>query len=179
MEKRIFLIGFMGSGKSFLGRAMASEWAIPFVDLDHFIENTGGGHFSIAKIFETHGEAFFRTLEAQQLEKIINDFKTILLATGGGTPCFHENMALMNQQGITIYLRTPPDLLVERLLQTSELDKRPLLRHKNQAALLDFVLQKLNERQSFYESAQIIIDQKDNDLEKTITAIETELGKLF
>ncbi len=179
MEKRIFLIGFMGSGKSFLGHQLASKWAIPFADLDEIIENTGGGHFSIAKIFETRGEAFFRALETQSLEKVITDFKTILLAAGGGTPCFHENMALMNQHGITIYLRTSPDLLAERLMQMDELEKRPLLRNKNKATLLNFIAEKLSERQFFYESAQIIVDQKDNDLEKTIIEIETKLAKLF
>jgi shikimate kinase len=157
MSNSIFLIGMMGSGKSHTGQLLAKALGYPFQDLDDLIENTEGS--KIAAIFDKHGEAYFRTLENRCLKSLGNKCP-IVVATGGGAPCFLDNMNWMNQNGITIYLKTAPELLFSRLKnQTAE---RPLLRGRSEADLLAFITTKLAERSVFYEKAILMIEQKAN-----------------
>lgn len=163
---RIFLIGFMGSGKSHTGKQLAERLGLQFIDLDQWIENQQ--QRTIATIFETEGEAFFRQLEQQTLHDMAR-LKNVLLSTGGGTPCFFDNMNWMNQHGITIYLETPISILVQRLLP--ERANRPLIKALESSELSDFIEKKLIERAPFYEQAQVIY--------QTATADEAVAEKLF
>ncbi len=155
---KVFIIGFMGSGKSYVGQQLAQLLDYLYVDTDNLIENTEG--VSIAELFDTKGEVAFRLIESNAL-KGLSKWDNIIVATGGGVPCFHDNMAFINNSGITVYLKTDPELLLERL--KSEAEKRPLLRGRSEAELLVFINSKIAERASFYEQADIIIHQKSNE----------------
>jgi shikimate kinase len=155
---KIFLIGFMGSGKTHIGKQIAQMLDYLFVDTDTLIENTEGS--SIAEIFDTKGEIAFRKIESERL-KGLSKWDNIIVATGGGAPCFHDNMVFINNSGITVYLKTSPELLLERL--KSESEKRPLLRGRSESELLTFIKEKIGEREAFYGQADIIIHQENNE----------------
>jgi shikimate kinase len=149
----VFLIGFMGSGKSTLGRAVALRLGYRFVDADAFIEQQQGK--PISRIFEEEGEARFRELEHLFLKEFQGRGNTII-ATGGGTPCFSGNMSLINQMGRSIFLAVPPEALLQRLRQ--ETAGRPLLAQKTDAELLRGISVKLAERLPIYQQAHITLD---------------------
>jgi len=153
MKLKIFLIGFMGSGKSHWGRIWAGKNLLTFYDLDEQIEKTVGE--SIANIFEKKGEENFREMERYVLRKfdVKNNF---VMACGGGTPCFFENIQWMNEQGITIYLQASPPEILEKIM--NETEERPLLKKLNSSELLFFIEQKLKEREPFYKQATQILD---------------------
>jgi len=150
----IFLIGFMGCGKTTMGRKIANKSGIPFIDLDHQIVEASG--MSISNYFEIHGEEGFRNLESQLLKSIPVDHAGII-STGGGVPCFHNNMDWMNENGMTIYLKLAPKALLKRL-SGKEGAGRPLLQGKNTEEMLDFITLKLEEREVFYNKAKLILD---------------------
>ena len=146
----------MGSGKSTIGKALSRVLAVPFKDLDTFIESEEG--VSINTIFEEKGEIYFRKKEAQLLQKILLSTTSLILATGGGTPCYGNVMEdLLNTENlITIYLKCNVDTLTERLWV--EKDKRPLIVHLDSKALLnDFIRKHLFERNHFYNKAHYTI----------------------
>jgi shikimate kinase len=147
-----FLIGFMGSGKTHWGKIWSRVSGFTFVDLDEAIEKKEGK--SIADIFEQKGEKYFRKIEAKALRSLAGLNNTII-ACGGGTPCFFENMQWMNEHGMTIYLKTTGPQILERVLLEQE--KRPLLKKMNPAELLFFIEQKLKERAPFYNAATQIL----------------------
>lgn len=155
---RVFLIGFMGSGKSYTGRRLANGAAVPFFDLDEWIESREGR--SIRSIFEEEGEPYFRERERDALREMAR-FRDAVISCGGGTPCFHDNMSWMNRQGVTIYLRAPAEVLARRLAREQE--KRPLLKGLNQESLLSFIRSKLEEREPFYLKSSVIYEQKTGD----------------
>ncbi len=155
---RIFLIGFMGSGKSYTGRRLAEEAAVPFFDLDKLIETREGR--SIRAIFEEEGEPYFRERERDALREMAR-FRNAVISCGGGTPCFHNNMSWMNQQGVTIYLRAPAEVLARRL--ALEQEQRPLLKGLNKDGLLSFIRSKLEEREPYYMESSIVYEQKSGD----------------
>lgn len=144
----------MGSGKSYIGRPLAAKLSFQFVDVDNIIENTEG--VKIARIFENKGETYFRQLESDILRGL-GKWDDIVIATGGGAACFHKNMDWMNEQGVTIYLKASPELLLSRL--NNETHKRPLLAGRTDADLLHFIESKIAERAIFYEKATLIIEQ--------------------
>ena len=148
----IFLIGFMGSGKSHWGKIWAEANQLTFIDLDEMIENKEGS--SIASIFETHGEDHFRRVEAEALRSCA-DLQNTIVACGGGTPCFHENMRWMNDHGLTIYIASTAEEILQRVL--NEKEKRPLLKKLNEQELLLFINQKVKERAPFYELANVTV----------------------
>lgn len=147
-----FLIGFMGSGKTHWGKRWSQTQGFTFIDLDEAIENEEGK--PVADIFEYKGEQHFRKIEAKTLRSFKGLTNTIV-ACGGGTPCFYENMQWMNDHGITIYLSTSSPEILERVLLEQE--KRPLLKKMNPAELLFFIEQKLKERAPFYNAAKHIL----------------------
>lgn len=149
----IFLIGFMGSGKSHWGKIWSEVVGIPFADLDAEIEKAAG--MKIEEIFEKQGEKVFRTLEKEQLRKF-EKVNNHLVACGGGTPCFHDNMAWMLGNGLVIYLKATPQYILSRVMD--EREKRPLLKRLNASEVLYFIEQKLNEREPFYEKAHQVLD---------------------
>ncbi len=145
---RIFLIGMMGSGKSYWMQQLSGQLNIHGYDLDALIETAC--HSSISKIFEEHGEPFFRENETAVLRSFAAK-ENFILATGGGTPCFNDNMRWMNANGITVWIDEPVDILAERLVP--EKPHRPLIAGMADEQLPEFLQQKRNERTSFYSQA--------------------------
>lgn len=157
---KIFLIGMMGSGKSYWSRVLAKKLKTGGYDLDFLIESHE--EKSISEIFAEDGEAYFRKSEGKIL-RWFGEKKTFVLATGGGTPCFDDNMDWMNKQGITIWIDEPVSTLVERLLPEKE--HRPLIRSLSEPELAQFLTDKLNEREPFYSKAKHRLSGKEiNDL---------------
>ena len=153
---KIFLIGFMASGKSTIGKQLAEKLSVPFIDLDEWIEKCEGR--SVTLIFAESGEPVFRQIESAYLKKL-EGTKTAIIATGGGTPCFFDNMDWMKQNGLTLYLRTDPFILFERLKASDR--ERPLLSGRKDQALLDFIKNTIEKRAVFYENAHLIFEQNE------------------
>jgi shikimate kinase len=149
---KIFLIGYMGSGKSTLGPKLARALAIPFMDLDKLIEEHVG--MTIAQYFEQHDESSFRNVEADLLRSITEKNDSFLMSTGGGVPVFHNNMEFMNEHGTTVYLEMNPRTLAQRLAPAKA--ERPLLKNINDENLPEFIASKLKEREVFYKKAHLI-----------------------
>ncbi len=150
MQRTIYLIGFMGSGKSHVGKKLAKALYCPFVDLDAFIESSSG--MQIREIFAEHGEAYFRLLERRTLQDMAFGPKRIV-ATGGGAPCFFNNMKWINQHGLAIYLDATSGVLAERLWRGRV--KRPLLAGLQKEDLFPFIERKIAERRTYYNQAPI------------------------
>lgn len=149
----IFLTGFMGCGKTTLGKKLASKLDWPFIDLDAVLEQQAG--MTIADYFSSHGEAAFRILESSVLKEFEYPANAIV-STGGGLPCFFDNVAWMNTHGHTVYLRLTPKALASRLENNK--DDRPLLRHKHGDELVTFIESKLAEREPFYMQAEHVVE---------------------
>lgn len=155
-KERIFLIGFMGCGKSYTGQRLADLLDYRFLDLDDHIEARAG--MDISTIFAREGEDGFRQRERQALHDMAQ-IDRVVVACGGGAPCFFDNMAWMNQHGLTIYLEATPQLLAERLHPGRE--HRPLLAALSDSELLSFIEQKLQKRQTYYQQAHLIFSQQE------------------
>jgi len=156
---KIFLIGFMGSGKSTAGRRLASHLKWSFVDLDEKIEKAEG--ISIPDIFSLMGESCFRQIESKALKELLSVTNTVI-STGGGTPCFGDNMDLMLNTGLTIYLKMTPESLKKRLVRSHK--GRPLLKDIDKRELQGYIAAKLAEREKWYSRAEIITDGLNTDL---------------
>ncbi|MBK8043024.1 MAG: shikimate kinase [Haliscomenobacter sp.] len=169
LTSRIYLVGFMGSGKTHSGKALALAIGYAFADLDDLIVQAAG--CSIPALFASKGEPFFRALEKEVLEQTIQ-LDRYVIACGGGTPCFFDNMQWINAQGISMYLKASADLLVARLLP--EQNHRPVLQQAGPLGLEAFVRQKLAERQRFYEQARWIYDQ-DRETDSLATFLQKQL----
>ncbi|MEJ8757759.1 shikimate kinase [Pontibacter sp. H259] len=150
----IFLIGMMGSGKTTLGKELAEKLGYTFLDLDAVIEEKENR--TIAELFAAEGQEWFRELERSALQRIISNYKQAIVATGGGTPCFFNNIALMNASGETVFLDVPVKDIVQRLSQ-SDLSNRPLLLGKTQSELISFLGKTLADRRQFYVQAKYIL----------------------
>jgi len=162
----VFLIGFMGSGKSFYAKGLSEYLHVPFVDLDQFIEKEQA--ISISEIFEKMGESAFRTLESVAIKQVYADLLTTnaenrqkndilgVISCGGGTPCFNDNMEWMNAHGLTIWIN-----------QT-----RPLVASLSEDHLKDFIQQKLLERKPYYVKAQFVINQPTLTISDFVNAIK-------
>lgn len=148
-----FLNGFMGSGKTHWAKIWAANYKLGFLDVDEAIEIEE--RKSVVEIFESKGEAYFRSVEQRKLKESAN-LKNTIVACGGGTPCYQDNMDWMNDNGITIYICASPEEILRRLLKGQQ--KRPLIKKLNQAELLFFIQQKLKEREPFYHKANIILE---------------------
>jgi shikimate kinase len=156
---RIYLVGYMGCGKSTLGRRLAKHLGLQFIDMDHYIEERNCK--SIPKIFAEEGEAEFRKKERHALEEL-SEFTDIVIATGGGAPCFFDNIDLMNNTGKTIYLNIHPNILADRLLKSKT--ERPLIKGKSREELIEFIDETLLKRNEFYLQANYQITEPDIDL---------------
>ena len=149
----IYIIGFMGSGKSTAGRKLAASMGWPFLDLDRKIEEVALK--TIPRIFSEDGEEHFRKIESEVLRKLDNTKKTVV-STGGGTPCHGDNMDFMLKTGVTVYLKMTPGQLAKRLLDSS--GERPLLKNVPDESLPGFIEEKLAHREKWYSKAEIIVD---------------------
>lgn len=154
---RIFLIGFMGSGKTHWGKQVAQRMQLPFYDLDEVIVTELGR--SIPEIFAELGEEYFRVAEKGILEELVDRNDSMILSTGGGTPCFFNNIEFMKKYGIVVWLNTHVEVLLQRLLK--ERLQRPLLKDIKDEDLRSFIVRKLNERRMYYELADVVIDKED------------------
>lgn len=169
MNKPIFIVGFMGSGKTTWGKKIASSLGLSFVDLDLEIVNFIG--MSIPAYFDTYGEEAFRTLERDFLRKQANR-TGVVVSTGGGTPCYFDNMQWMKANGLVVYLYHSPKSLWSRLSK-SDVRKRPVLKGLTGEALFSFITSKLQEREPYYDQAQIKIDQVRTSLSTAVTCINS------
>jgi shikimate kinase len=161
--QRIILIGFMGCGKSTLGKKIARKLNVPFIDADSAIEKQH--HLSIGEIFGKYGESGFREMETEFI-KDLDDREAFVLATGGGMPCFDQNMKLLNRLGTTFYLDRSAKELANRLKNAKS--KRPLLEGLNDKELLEFIEIKLTERDEYYKQSQIILNREDQNPDQII-----------
>lgn len=149
----IFFTGFMGCGKTTWSRKLAAHLGYDFIDLDHLLEEQAG--MTIAEYFASYGEEAFRILESEVLKQTAYSNNTVI-STGGGLPCFFDNMNWMNAHGKTVYIKLSPKTLVDRLEKGKA--KRPLLRDKHGDELLAFITEKLAEREDYYLQSDYIAD---------------------
>lgn len=164
---RIFLIGFMGSGKTTLGKQLSVALGVPFIDLDERIETAAG--MPINDIFNRKGEDFFRKLEAVRLREVIEEEANMILACGGGTPCFYDNIGFINASGISIWLNTPKEVMADRLMK--EAGHRPLVNGLSAEKLSEFIEDRLEQRLAYYSQASITVDPSSIALEDLVKQI--------
>lgn len=151
--KRIFLIGYMGAGKSTMGKWLAQVMSLEFIDLDNFIESRQ--HKTIKEIFAEMGEDGFRQLERRSLEEV-SQFENVIISLGGGTPCFFDNMEMVNQAGTSVYLKPSEEVLLRRLIKGKH--KRPLLADKSDDQILQVIREQLAWREPYYLKAHITFE---------------------
>lgn len=145
---RILLIGFMAAGKTTLGKALAQDLGLQFIDLDHYIENRY--RCTVSQLFAERGEEAFRQIERNMLHEVA-EFEDVIIATGGGTPCFFDNMDYMNAQGITVFLKASVDVIYTRL--TIARTQRPLVANKSADELRQYITDMLERRNPYYTRA--------------------------
>ncbi|WP_075340928.1 shikimate kinase [Tenacibaculum agarivorans] len=172
---KIIVLGYMGSGKSTVGKKLSNTLDIPFVDLDNYIEEKL--QKSISEIFKTDGEIFFRLKEHEFLKELLNNEKDFVLSLGGGTPCYAGNMDIINnaEDSLSIYLRTSVSEIASRLQKEKE--SRPLIAKLSDNELHEFTAKHLFERSFFYEQAEIKVTTHDKTQEKLITELVAILSK--
>lgn len=167
---KLVLIGYMGSGKSTLATRLAQEWNLPLLDLDQELEQKLEA--SIPEIMQEKGEIYFRKQERQMLEKLLIKEKYVL-STGGGTPCYYDNIDLINSQATSVYLNSSVKVLVQRL--EKERLSRPLLAHLEASELPEFVAKHLFERAHFYQQAHLTIPSTRPGVEDQINFLGENL----
>ena len=150
---RIIIIGYMGAGKTTVGKALANSLQLPFYALDWYIE--GRMRKTVAQLFAERGEEGFRQVERNMLHEVA-EFEDVVISCGGGTPCFFDNMEYLNAQGETIYLKATPEVLYKHLQMGKTV--RPLLRDKTPEETLDFINSQLAHREPFYNKAHHTLD---------------------
>ncbi len=154
---RIFLIGFMASGKSTIGKKLANKLNLPFVDLDNYIEEKF--NTTIRFLMYEKGQEEFRVIEKEALSEVIEKYKDAIISTGGGTPCFFDNMERMRKNGSIIYLEMDVPTLVNRLRNAKK--DRPLIWGKSKEDLTIYAKELLNKRKSDYEQADFKVNGKN------------------
>ena len=166
----VYIIGFMGSGKSTAGRKLASLLGWSFIDLDKRIEE----HTSktIPEIFSQKGEDYFRSIEAQLLRDLMTCTNTVI-STGGGTPCHGDNMDFMNEHGLTVYLKLTPAELNSRLSQSN--GERPLIKDLEKGNLLSFIEEKLAVRKKYYDRSDIIVEGINLNISLLFSLVKSRL----
>ncbi|MBS1656284.1 MAG: shikimate kinase [Bacteroidetes bacterium] len=164
---KIFLIGFMGSGKSYWGRQLSQKLNLPFFDLDEQVVNSAGK--SINEIFEQDGEEFFRLLEKDTLHIITESHDSFIMACGGGSPCYFNNIEYMNQSGTTVWINSSFATLIERL--EKEKEHRPLLRKMTREQMKAFIIRKFSDRKIYYEQADVTVDDDQVSLDQFVEKI--------
>ena len=167
---RIILIGYMGAGKTTIGKALSKELGIIFYDLDWYIESRM--RKTVSEIFAERGEEGFRKIEYNMLHEVA-EFEDVIISCGGGTPCFFDNMDYLNQQGQTVYLKAEPEVLYKHL-QMAKVE-RPLLKGKSKEELLTFIKEQLEKREPFYTKARYTLDVSLMD---NYDKIKTSVGKI-
>lgn len=164
---KIYLIGLPGSGKSFLGEKLAEALDLPFIDLDKVIEEQTGK--TIASIFSEKGEDYFRELEAKALH-MQSEQTQFVLSCGGGTPCFHDNMKFINENGVSIFINTPLSEILQRMTQ-KETNQRPLFATQGEESLEHKLQMLLQKRRPVYQQAHVILDGSTVSIETVVTKL--------
>ena len=167
---RVILIGYMGAGKTTIGKALSKELGVIFYDLDWYIESRM--RKTVSEIFAERGEEGFRKIEYNMLHEVA-EFEDVIISCGGGTPCFFDNMDYMNQQGQVVYLKAEPEVLYKHL-QMAKVE-RPLLKGKSIEELLTFIKEQLEKREPFYTKARYTLDVSLMD---NYDKIKTSVGKI-
>lgn len=166
--RRIILIGYMGSGKTTVGKALAKDLNLPFYDLDWYIESRM--RKTVAQIFEEKGEEGFRKIEHNMLHEVA-EFEDVVISCGGGTPCFFDNIDYLNAQGDVVYLKAEPEVLYKHLMMGK--GNRPLLKGKTPDELIEFIKEQLGKREEFYTKAKHTLDVSLMDnFEKIAISVE-------
>ncbi len=168
---KFFLIGYMGSGKSTVGEKLAAKLNYDFIDMDKLIESDYKQ--SIPEIFSTKGEKEFRAMEHNTLKRLLEK-DNLVVACGGGTPCYYNNIELMNNNGVTVYIKMSVDALVNRLLNAK--DKRPLIENKTEPELRAFVNRQLEKRADIYHLAQYTVKGKDLNINELALFVSEQVG---
>lgn len=172
---RIFLTGYMGAGKTTLGKAFARRMDISFIDLDWYIEERF--HKTVGELFTERGETGFRELERNMLHEVA-EFENVVISTGGGAPCFFDNMEFMNRVGKTVFLDVHPDVLFRRLRVAKQ--QRPILQGKEDDELKVFIVQALEKRALFYHQAQYVFNADELEdrwqIETSVQRLQQLLG---
>ena len=150
---RIILIGYMGAGKTTVGKALAKALGVTFYDLDWYIETRM--RRTVKQIFDSEGEEGFRRIEHNMLHEVA-EFENVVVSCGGGTPCFFDNIDYMNRQGPVVYLKASPEVLYEHLKMGRSV--RPLLLGKTPEQVRQFITEQLAYREQFYSRARYTLD---------------------
>lgn len=151
--RRIILIGYMGSGKTTIGKALSKETGMMFYDLDWYIESRM--RKTVAQIFAEKGEEGFRKIEYNMLHEVA-EFEDVIISCGGGTPCFFDNIDYINQQGEVVYLKATPEVLYRHLLMGKT--ERPLIKNKTPEELIAYITEQVAKREEFYNKARYTLD---------------------
>ena len=151
--RRIILIGYMGSGKTTVGKALSKETGMMFYDLDWYIESRM--RKTVAQIFAEKGEEGFRKIEHNMLH-VVAEFENVIISCGGGTPCFFDNIDYINQQGEVVYLKATPEVLYRHLLMGKV--ERPLIKNKTPEELIAYITEQVAKREEFYNKARYTLD---------------------
>ena len=173
--RRIILVGYMGSGKTTVGKALSKEMGMMFYDLDWYIESRM--RKTVSELFAERGEEAFRKIEYNMLHEVA-EFEDVIISCGGGTPCFFDNMDYLNQQGDVVYLKATPETLYKHLLMAKV--ERPLLKGKSPEELIAYITEHLKEREPFYQKARHTVDVTLlNNYDKINITVEKIKEQLF
>jgi len=168
---KVFLVGFMGSGKSTFGKKLANKLNYKFIDLDNYIEDKY--NTTIREIFETRSEDYFRKIEHESLLEAIKN-NDLVISAGGGTPCYFNNMQIMNDNGLTIYIRQGANCLYHRLNRSKKF--RPLIENMTHFQLIEYLETNLEKRKPFYEQAKYNILGKNLRTQQLVSIVNKELS---
>lgn len=168
---RIIIVGYMGAGKTTVGKALAKNLGLDFYDLDWYIESRM--RKTVPQIFAEKGEEGFRKIEYNMLHEVA-EFENVVISCGGGTPCFFDNMEYLNQQGQVVYLKASPHVLLKHLKMGKT--ERPLIKGKSEEELNAFICQQLKTREPFYSKAKHILDV---DLMDNYEKIKISVNKIL
>ena len=172
--RRIIFIGYMGAGKTTIGKALSNTTGMAFYDLDWYMESRM--HKSVKELFNENGETGFRKIEHNMLHEVA-EFEDVIISCGGGTPCFFDNIDYMNQQGETVYLKANPEVLYGHLKMSKVI--RPLLLNKTAEEVKVFMQDQLTQREPYYAKAKYVyhVDLLDNydKIERSIEQLKTML----
>ena len=172
--RRIILVGYMGSGKTTVGKALSKVTGMMFYDLDWYIESRM--HTTVSRLFSERGEEAFRKIEYNMLHEVA-EFEDVIISCGGGTPCFFDNMDYLNQQGDVVYLKANPETLYKHLLMAKV--ERPLLKGKSPEELITYITEHLQTRTPFYEKARYVLDVNVLDSYDKINTSVEKIRKLL
>lgn len=168
---RIYLVGFMGCGKSFSGRNLSRKLGFGFTDLDVLFEHRY--RINIQEFFRKYGESAFRAVE-QRLLYETEAFHRVVISTGGGTPCFGDNMEWINSHGLSVYLKMSPSALYHRLSHSRK--PRPLIKDLSEEALRQYIREKLTTREPFYQRAHLVVPGENLNIVRMVSDVTRMLG---